>query len=1425
MNAPGAGLLRVSSESTLKINLTNATDGANSRVLLTTLDLRARTLIDPVFTDGFLSPGAYVLFEYSELRGEIEHLVYDMTADIGTGVPTDPRYSITVRDDAANKRVLLNVATNNPGGLLVWLGADDGTGVSEWSTDMVNFTDQLASDVSYFPGDSALFDNSSLSQDVTVGIGALVGSVTFDNDAAHPYTVGGAPIYGEGWIEKRGTGTLLLTGDNAYNGVPQADGSRSAATILSRGVLAVGSDAALGRGSVLIRGTESTLQAARDGLVLANDIGLSGATSARVDTQEHTLTLGGKLAGDASTTLTKIGQGVLVLTGPGGASFLGQVAVSQGVLLFNDADLSKALINLSQPSAILDVEGLSAAGALIGVGGSRVTGSGVLEVGGRGETGSFAGSLEGAVTLAKTGAGTLTLTGDNSNRQGALIARSGHLEITGPLGDGALQVESGAFIVLNLAADTLLTQEISGAGTLEKRDNRTHTISSANEGFSGSASVLSGTLVLTDAGTLGTASVDIAGSGRLLLVKPDGASFNSDFTGGGVVVKSGSGTLALGGNGSARLEVQVGTVLLDGAGAGEVQTLSGRTTLASGTVLLLNPAEDGVLSVADIVAAGAGRVEKTGDGLAQLTGLVEVPGGVLVRQGELAFGDGTGNSLVQVTGPVDVVSAAATLSFARQGETQLAGALTSIGTIHVTGGSTGEGTVVLLNAANRLSGELTLENKTVLQVGDSGHAASLTSPGEGLSATLAPGATLRFAQTVGNETGSALTLSGEGTIEQAGDGALRFNSTAPEFTGTFLASAGTFTIGANALPSGASVNATGTGNLRLEAAGTATFDPTRLGSGNGVITLGASSAGGSATYALAASGEVNRFNGIIAVDANTTLNLPKSVSEATTTVLNTKELHVLSGGLLSGSGTVQGTLNNAAGGLVRPGGSQLQPGRIDIKGDFINAGVQVVNVDSALNVSTLHYTGVAYFEPTALLRVVVSEEAYAKMSSGAGIKFLVDDNPTNGVAQDVSGIYDRGNIEVWVLQPNGDPVVKAGVGRPYDFGDGGITLRIVDSIVDLTEYRINRRLDGFVRYLKELRDDTTVTPESRLLAEALLEGDAGLNVRRGIQLIEGASPLGLSALTAMTIDMVHQDMGNLHDHLEGLRYLHTSKERFETQAYVQTSAGFTRNGGGADSPAFDYDIYGGSAGFDWAVGNRVILGVAAGYHHGRATLEGGAGKVNEDNGQLSTYGTFRINDFLYLDAMLFAGYSGYDVKHTTRGTPETSKAKPAGYDLGGAIYGGGVLPLTKALHFTPYLGLEYAYAEVDDFSERGGSNAAALRVNGFEQSSLRLKVGTGLSWLLPSKLTRTLRLSLDVSYARELLDSDVDITARFARDNRAGTGFSVRAPSTPENSVQIGPSVEFGFTDRMTLQFSYRLEHDLKKESAHHLNAAFRMRF
>ncbi len=425
-----------------------------------------------------------------------------------------------------------------------------------------------------------------------------------------------APNAAKGWngrsLTKAGAGTLVLSGNNRYTG----------GTEILGGTLQVARDENLGAASGGLAFDGGTLAATGSfdtarAVTLANSGTFDVADGAR-------LGVNGPISGGGS--LVKTGAGTLAL-GPIN-SYIGGTTIAGGTLqIESDASLG-APVNrlyitggrLATTSSFDLLRAVTLGGAAAGFDVAAGTSLGLT------------GSVSGSGMLAKSGAGTLVLSGSNSYTGGTRID-GGRLQISNDsnLGaaagglalDGGTLATTGTFDMaraialtrqgsFDVAAGTTLglTGKVSGNGDLLKAGAGTLRLDNGANAY-GNTWIQAGTLV----GHAGSVSGNVDNNGTLVFEQAADASFGGAISGSGNLIKTGAGTLDLAGNHASytgkttvsqgRLIVQgvlggsaavMGGTLQYGNGvAGAANRLSGDLKVAGGTLSVQGPA---VLSVA-----------------------------------------------------------------------------------------------------------------------------------------------------------------------------------------------------------------------------------------------------------------------------------------------------------------------------------------------------------------------------------------------------------------------------------------------------------------------------------------------------------------------------------------------------------------------------------------------------------------------------------------------------------------------------------------------------------------------------------------------------------------------------------------------------------------------------------------------------------
>ncbi len=395
-------------------------------------------------------------------------------------------------------------------------------------------------------------------------------------------------------------------------------------------------------------------------------------------------TLSGIIAdGAAGSTLTKIGDGTLILSGVN--TYTGLTSVTAGVL------------NVQNASALGTIAGATtvAAGAQLQLeGGISIVGEQLSLNGDGGGTGALlnqAGDNEWGGTISLLTASTIGANaGSNLTLSGAVINGGNLLTIAG-------------------AGNTTISGIISGAGGLTKNDAGTLNLMSDNL-YTGATTISGGILNIQDADALGAvgAGTTVADGAQLQL--QGGITYAAEPL---TINGNGGGTGALlnvSGNNNWTGDITLASASTIGSTA-DTLTISGAID-NGGNLLTVTGAGNSVIGG---ILSGAGGLTKTGAGTLTLTGAntyqgaTTVSGGVVNVQNATALGDtGTGTTVddgaqLQIEGNTAVGAEALTLN----GNGGGTGAL-----LNVSGANSWAGDITLASASTigSTAGTLTLNN-------------------------------------------------------------------------------------------------------------------------------------------------------------------------------------------------------------------------------------------------------------------------------------------------------------------------------------------------------------------------------------------------------------------------------------------------------------------------------------------------------------------------------------------------------------------------------------------------------------------------------------------------------------------------------------------------------------------------------------------
>ena len=621
----------------------------------------------------------------------------------------------SLSSDSVSSRILANGFALT-GNATLGNATDNGDLTLSGAVDLAGNTVSVASNVT--------FSGSVTTGTLSVSNGTLaLGGSNILADTADVTLASGTTFNIGGFADTMGD--LTVTNATVSNGTLTAASVSASAGTISANLAGSGALTKTTAGSLLLSGANSSYSGT---LSVANGTLLVGGANA-LGSGTVTLSAGTTLASDSITART-LGNN-LVLDGNvtlGDSVNTGTLTFSSGVAL-NDANRTITTASNVTLGGIISSTN-AANGALTKAGAGTLTLSG--------DNTYTGGTTVSAGTLQLGAANRLADTGGVSLASGTTFNLGGFAETVGDVTVDVATISNGTLTANSIAATSsgTISAILAGSGTLTKTGNGTLTLSGANT-LSGNIAVNGGTLASSN--SLGTSAISVGANGTLSLSRGTlSNSFANTLSGSGAITYT--STAATPANGELAL-----------AGA---STFSGTITVNSGKLAFENA---GSLGGAPILNVASGATVSIGSGFTGGTAFVTN-----------LTGAGTVNTAWQGTTDTRTLSVNSTATSTFSGVLADAGSLSRVMAFAKTGAET-----LILTGVNTYTGATTVSAGT-LQIGDGGALGDIGTISTTALTTIESGATLRFYRsgTPNYNTSARLrVLSGAGTLVVEGTGA------------------------------------------------------------------------------------------------------------------------------------------------------------------------------------------------------------------------------------------------------------------------------------------------------------------------------------------------------------------------------------------------------------------------------------------------------------------------------------------------------------------------------------------------------------------------------------------------------------------------------------------------------------------------------
>ncbi|WP_448098806.1 autotransporter-associated beta strand repeat-containing protein [Luteibacter yeojuensis] len=1057
---------------------------------------------------------------------------------------------------------------------------------------------------------------------------------------------------------------------------------------------------------------------------------------------------------DGNGTLTKAGDGTLVLTGP--STYTGGTVVEQGTLQGDTGSLQGHIDN--DGTVVFSQNG----------------------------DGSFGGTIDGNGNVVKNGAGAVTFT-DANGYDGATIVNDGKIVLSGngSIGSGGIVVDgtldtsaanhdttgttlAGNGSVVLGANDLHLTDAhdafggtISGTGGLDVNGG-TQALLGTNT-YSGGTTVSNGaTVSIADDAALGTGGLTLD-DGTLHLSGSTNSSRNVTVIGTGTIDNTGGTTFANAGTVSGSgdfVKSGQGILVQDG------DLTQGGKTIVDGGLLVLESTHNTYAGGTVVNSGGALQISSDAN-LGASTGSLALNGGVLYTTETM----NTSRDVILGGGGIFTNDTGETLAL--NGTVSGAGGLTQagMGTLVLTGDNTYTGGTTIRGGTLQVSSDTNLgdaSNGITIDGGNLAITKTMTTDRDiligahGASITTLDGVTL-------NQRGD---MSGSGGLVKLGGGTLVVSGN-NSFTGGTLIQGGVIRI-----DSGSSL---GTGAILLQGGTLQTV--ATLGTGQQVIISGDSGVNVDAgtTTVLSGSLVASAGDGCFVKSGKGRLSLTGQSNLASGTCVQDGQLsangdlsstfvQVDAAGTLRGTGRIAGPVNVQ--GRLAAGNS---PGTLTVAGTVTMQAGSTLQVDiDGLGTGN----GAGNYS-----RVLVT---------GAGNQFVANGTlePTlRGITGDASNTY------------------TPAIGSTYRIvtAEGGVTGRFTTIDQPTDGLAANTRFIAFYGVDGGHSIDLRVAPVSYaqllggaakrngLAAASVLDSgvaaqDAGVASAAQTALLYAVSSLGADRVAAMAGSLsgeVHADQAaaaraaGLGMQRDVTDHLGTDVTGADTSHHVW--ANLTRDGNRSiadgQGSGFETGTDRTTGGVDLYAENGTVIGLAATHHDTNVIAHGGQGTIRGNSGIV--YAQQALGRFV-VDGMAAYGTTDWTTRRMDPLGGSSLEMRTSGKDtMASATLR---LPMQTAggSRIEPYASVIWQKVERDAAGERGGS-FAGLSLDKLSEKGTRVLAGVTLGSKAADPLASTLTWRAGVAVGADtgdLLDPTVHNTL-------AGQRFDTAAPGVGRGFVQV----------------------------------------
>ena len=265
------------------------------------------------------------------------------------------------------------------------------------------------------------------------------------------------------------------------------------------------------------------------------------------------------------------------------------------------------------------------------------------------------------------------------------------------------------------------------------------------------------------------------------------------------------------------------------------------------------------------------------------------------------------------------------------------------------------------------------------------------------------------------------------------------------------------------------------------------------------------------------------------------------------------------------------------------------------------------------------------------------------------------------------------------------------------------------------------------------------------------------------------------------------------------------REAGTTRTWASAIANFSSVDGGKKTNGYDSDTWGAAVGVDHAFARNTVVGVAIARTYGENTPEIGtdyysAGSIDQDATMVGLYGTHKFRTKgLMNDVKLnaFAAY-GWFTNDSSRDSIKKAYNATSEWDSNAWVLSASLsrdIATDDGLVVSPYVGVEYTKATMDDATEKGRTYSAEYSADQ-DYSKLSVKVGVNVS-----KSFGSFTPYAGIAYINDVSRKAAEVTATGKRATITG-----KSALPGRDALQLKVGANWQLTESMDLNAGYTAE-------------------